>query len=302
MLIAKNSPITNTLFLFYITPPIDVNKSPMHLHLNAIFDSLVFMKQSLSFWLSLLFISVIVISSILAPYLAPYNPYSIDPNAILQTPNLHHLCGTDRIGRDVFSRIIYAGRISIEVSLIAVGISTTLGIIIGAISGYFSGWIDSLLMRFTDIMLTFPVFFLILAIVVIIGPNIANVMVVIGLTGWMGVARMVRAEVFKIRQMNFVYASKLLGKSDFYIIAKHIIPNSLSPVVVYATLGIGSAILTESGLSFLGLGVQPPTASWGSILSEGKDVIDIAWWMSFFPGIVIFLSVISFTTIGEKLK
>ncbi len=260
------------------------------------------MKKDFVFWFSVFFILLITFCAVFAPYIAPYNPYAINPHAILQPPSAHHIFGTDRIGRDVFSRMIFAGRISIEVSLIAVSISIAIGILIGSVSGYFSGWIDSLLMRFTDIMLTFPVFFLILAVVVVIGPSIMNVMVVIGLTGWMGVARMVRAEVLKIREMNYVQAAKLLGKSDFYIIMKHVVPNSLSPVVVYATLGIGSAILTESGLSFLGLGVQPPTASWGSILSEGKDVIDIAWWMSFFPGIVIFLSVVSFTMIGEKLK
>ncbi len=256
----------------------------------------------LLFWFSVFFIALIIISAIFAPYIAPYNPYAINPHAILQPPSAEHLFGTDRIGRDVFSRMVYASRISIEVSLIAVGISTVIGVFIGAISGYFSGWVDSLLMRFTDIMLTFPVFFLILTVVVVIGPSIFNVMVVIGLTGWMGVARIVRAEVLKIKEMNYIHAAKLLGKSDFYVILKHVIPNALSPVVVYATLGIGSAILTESGLSFLGLGVQPPTASWGSILSEGKDVIDIAWWISFFPGAVIFLTVVSFTIIGEKLK
>lgn len=260
------------------------------------------MKRDFLFWFSVCFIVSVALAAIFAPYVAAYNPYSINPNAILQPPSLHHLFGTDRVGRDVFSRMIFAGRISMEVSLIAVSISVTIGVFIGAVSGYFSGWIDSLLMRFTDIMLTFPVFFLILAVVVIVGPSIVNVMVVIGLTGWMGVARIVRAEALKIREMNYVHAAKLLCKNDIYIIVKHLIPNSLSPVIVYATLGVGSAILTESGLSFLGLGVQPPTASWGSILSEGKDVIDIAWWMSFFPGVVIFLSVVSFTIIGEKLK
>jgi len=259
-------------------------------------------KKDFLFLFSVFFILLIVLCAIFAPYIAPYNPYAINPHAILQPPSAQHIFGTDRIGRDVFSRMIFASRISIEVSLIAVSISIAIGILIGAISGYFSGWIDTVLMRFTDVMLTFPVFFLILAVVVVIGPSIMNVMVVIGLTGWMGVARMVRAEVLKIREMNYVHAAKLLGKSDFYIILRHIVPNALSPVIVYATLGIGSAILTESGLSFLGLGVQPPTASWGSILSEGKDVIDIAWWMSFFPGVVIFLSVVSFTIIGEKLK
>ncbi len=260
------------------------------------------MKRDMFFYLSVAFIALVLISAIFAPYIAPYSPYAIDTNAILKPPSWHHLFGTDRIGRDVFSRVIYASRISISVSLIAVGISTSIGVIYGAISGYYGGWIDTVMMRFVDIMLTFPVFFLILTVVVVLGPNIFNVMIVIGLTGWMGIARIVRAEALKIRDLGYVKAAVLLKKSTFYILFKHVIPNALSPVIVYATLGIGSAILAESGLSFLGLGVQPPTASWGSILSEGKDVIQVAWWMTLFPGIIIFLTVISFTIIGEKLK
>jgi len=254
------------------------------------------------FYISIFFIVIVALSAIFAGYITPYDPYSINPNEILQPPSFHHLFGTDRIGRDLFTRMIFAGRISIEVSFIAVGISTVLGVFVGAISGYYGGIVDILLMRFTDVMLTFPVFFLILAVVVVLGPNILNVMFVIGLTSWMGIARIVRAEVLKIKNMGYVQAAKLLGKNDFYILTRHIIPNSLSPVIVYATLGVGAAILAESGLSFLGLGVQPPTASWGSILSEGKDVIEIGWWMSFFPGIVIFFTVLSFTVIGERFK
>ena len=260
------------------------------------------MKRDALFYFSVGFIVLVFLTAIFAPYIAPYNPYAIDPNAILQPPSWHHLFGTDRIGRDVFSRMVYASRISISVSLIAVFISTTIGVVYGAVSGYYGGWVDTVMMRFVDIMLTFPVFFLILAIVVVLGPNIFNVMVVIGLTGWMGIARIVRAESLKIRELGYVKAAKLLKKSSLYILFRHVIPNSLSPVIVFATLGIGSAILTESGLSFLGLGVQPPTASWGSLLSEGKDVIQVAWWMTLFPGLVIFLTVISFTIIGEKLK
>ncbi len=259
-------------------------------------------KADVGLIFSVIFIALIIFSAIFAPYIAPYNPYAIDPNSILQPPSWHHLFGTDRIGRDVFSRIIYASRISIEVSLIAVGISTFSGLFIGAVSGYFGGITDSIIMRFIDIMLTFPVFFLILAVAVLVGPSIINIMIIIGLTGWMGIARIVRAEVLKLKSMEYISAAKLLGKSDLYIIFRHIIPNAISLVIVYATLGVGSAILAESGLSFLGLGVQPPIASWGSILSEGKDVIQIAWWMTFFPGVVIFLTVISFTFIGERFK
>ncbi len=259
-------------------------------------------KSDFGLLFSVIFIILIIFSSVFAPYVAPYNPYAIHPDSILQPPSWHHFFGTDRIGRDLFSRMIYAGRISIEVSLIAVGISTFSGVFLGAVSGYFGGITDSIIMRFTDVMLTFPVFFLILAVVVLVGPSIVNVMIIIGLTGWMGIARIVRAEVLKLKGMEYISAAKLLGKSDLYIIFRHIIPNSMSLVVVYATLGVGSAILAESGLSFLGLGVQPPTASWGSLLSEGKDVIQIAWWMTFFPGVVIFLTVISFTLIGERFK
>lgn len=204
------------------------------------------------------------------------------------------------MGRDILSRIIYGSRVSIEVSLIAVGISVLLGCMIGAVAGFYGRVVDSLLMRFTDVMLTFPTFFLILAVVTFLGPSIVNVMIVIGLTGWMGVARLVRAEVLKLKNMEFVKAAKLFGASNVYIIVKHLLPNVMGPVVVSATLGVGSAILTESALSFLGLGVQPPTPSWGEMLSEGKDYLQVAWWLSFFPGLSIFLTVLSFTIIGER--
>lgn len=184
--------------------------------------------------------------------------------------------------------------------MIAVGISVLLGCMIGAVAGFYGRVVDSLLMRFTDVMLTFPTFFLILAVVTFLGPSIVNVMIVIGLTGWMGVARLVRAEVLKLKNMEFVKAAKLFGASNVYIIVKHLLPNVMGPVVVSATLGVGSAILTESALSFLGLGVQPPTPSWGEMLSEGKDYLQVAWWLSFFPGLSIFLTVLSFTIIGER--
>lgn len=189
-----------------------------------------------------------------------------------------------------------------EVGLIAVGISTTIGVLLGGIAGLKGGLIDAVIMRLADVFLAFPVFFLILAIISYVGPGIINIMIVIGLTSWMGVARMVRAEVMRLKKAEFILSSQLMGQKEIKILIYHLIPNSLAPVIVNATLGIGIAILTESSLSFLGIGVEPPTASWGSILSEGKDFISIAWWLSLFPGIAILMTVLSFTVIGDKLQ
>ncbi len=239
--------------------------------------------------------------TIFAPVIAPYNPYQIH-NSILASPSSQFLFGTDRLGRDLLSRMIYGSRVSIEVGLIAVGISTVIGVFLGGIAGLKGGIIDAVIMRIVDAFLAFPVFFLILAVISYVGPGITNVMIIIGLTSWMGVARMVRAEVMRLKKAEFVLASRLAGQTDLKILLHHLIPNSLAPVIVNATLGIGAAILTESALSFLGIGVQPPIASWGSILSEGKDYISIAWWLTLFPGLAILITVLSFTIIGDYLQ
>jgi peptide/nickel transport system permease protein len=188
------------------------------------------------------------------------------------------------------------------VGFVAVGIAITIGIIIGSLSGYYGGWTDAVLMRFVDIMLTFPTFFLILAVVAIIGPSIWTIMVVIGITGWMGVARLVRAEFLTLKQRDFVQAAKVSGAETMRIIFRHILPNALSPVFVAATFGVAGAILTESALSFLGLGVQPPNASWGNILTTGKDYIEVAWWLSLYPGLAILVTVLSYNLVGEGLR
>jgi peptide/nickel transport system permease protein len=174
--------------------------------------------------------------------------------------------------------------------------------ILGAVSGYYGGWVDSLIMRFVDIMLCFPTFFLILAVIAFLEPDIWNIMVVIGLTGWMGVARLVRAEFMSLREREFVLAAKALGSSNMRIIFIQILPNALAPVLVSATLGISGAILTESALSFLGIGVQPPIPSWGNILSAGKDNIDIAWWLSLYPGLAILITVLAYNLLGEGIR
>ncbi len=240
--------------------------------------------------------------SLLAPWLAPYDPNFIDIKAILMPPSSVHFMGTDSLGRDVFSRIIYGSQISLKVGFVAVGLATCIGVLLGAVAGYYGGWVDNLLMRLVDLMLCFPTFFLILAVIAVLEPSIWNIMVIIGLTGWMGVARLVRAEFLTLREREFVQAARALGASDGRIIFRHLLPNALAPVMVSATLGVAGAILTESALSFLGLGVQPPTPSWGNILTAGKDNIEIAWWLSVFPGLAILITVMGYNLLGEGIR
>lgn len=255
-----------------------------------------------------LFISGIVIVTFFmvvacfAPLIATHEPSATDLQSVLKAPSSMHFFGTDEVGRDVFSRVVYGTRISIFVGFIAVGISSLIGIVLGLIAGYYGGIIDSIVMRFTDIMLSFPTFFLILAIIAFLSPSIVNVMVVIGLTGWMGVARLVRAEVMSVKKREYISAVVIQGLSVSKIMFKHILPNVLSPVIVTATLGVAGAILLESSLSFLGLGVQPPDASWGNILTEGQRNITNAWWLSLFPGLAIVITAIGYNLLGEGLR
>jgi peptide/nickel transport system permease protein len=267
---------------------------------------------------------ILFLIAVFAPVISPHDPYQIDRKQILEPPSSKHLFGTDDLGRDVLSRMIYGSKISLSVGFIAVGIATLIGLIIGALSGYYRGWIDRIVMRFIDIMLSIPSFFLILAVIafvdpnlwyeilprrmskiledVFMDPNIMNIMIVIGFTSWMGVARLVRAEFLSLKEREFVLAARALGAGDMRIIFKHIMVNSMAPVFVSAVLGVAAAILVESALSFLGLGVQPPTPSWGNILTLGKDNIEIAWWLSVFPGIAILVTVLGYNLVGEGLR
>ncbi len=240
--------------------------------------------------------------AILAPFIAPYDPGEIDIENILMPPSKAHILGTDSLGRDLFSRMLFGTRISLLVGLIAVGISAIIGIFLGSLAGYYGKWVDVLIMRFVDIMLCFPTFFLILAVIALLEPNIVNIMVIIGVTSWMGVARLIRAEILSLKERDFIYAEKAIGASDVRIIARHLIPNAMAPVLVSITLGIAAAILVESSLSFLGIGVQPPTPSWGNILSEGKSVMGVAWWMMLFPGMAIFITVLGYNLLGEGIR
>lgn len=237
-----------------------------------------------------------------ASLIAPHDPGKTNVSLKLRPPSFQHLLGTDQLGRDVFSRMLHGSRISLSVGFVAVSISIFIGILVGAAAGYYGRWVDSVLMRFVDIMLCFPTFFLILTVVALLGPSIFNIMLVIGITSWMGTSRFVRAEFLSLRERDFVQAARALGMGDRRIIFKHILPNGLAPVFVTATLDVATAILVEAGLSFLGFGVQPPAPSWGNILTEGRTYIFDAWWLTLFPGFAILLTVLSFNLLGEGLR
>jgi peptide/nickel transport system permease protein len=240
--------------------------------------------------------------SVTSTYIAPYDPSMIDVNKILAPPSKAHLFGTDELGRDVFTRILYGAGISLKVGFVAVGIAVIIGTVLGALSGYYGGLMDIIIMRFVDIMLCFPSFFLILAVIAFMEPSIFNIMAVIGFTSWMGITRLVRAEFLSLKERDFVLAVKAMGASNGRIIFLHILPNAMAPVLVSATLGIAAAVLTESALSFLGIGVQPPTPSWGNMLTQGQNVLGIAWWLSFFPGMAILITVLGYNLLGEGIR
>lgn len=247
-------------------------------------------------------VAVLLTVSLLAPFITPWDPAAINAYQVLLPPSASHWMGTDELGRDVFSRVIFGTRISLYVGFVAVGIAVAIGTVAGLIAGFYGGWIDGILMRFVDIMLCFPTFFLILAVIALLEPSIWNIMLIIGVTGWMGVARLVRAEVLSIKERDYIMAARSIGASDARIIFRHILPNAAAPVLVAATLGIAGAILTESALSFLGIGVQPPVPSWGNILTSGKDYLEFAWWLSLFPGFAILITVLAYNLLGEGIR
>ncbi len=260
------------------------------------------LRRNAMFILGLIIVLGVTFAAVFAPLIAPFDPNELHLDAILKAPCAEFPLGTDRLGRDVLSRLLYGGRVSLWVGFVAVGISISIGALLGLVSGYFGGLVDEIVMRFVDIMLCFPSFFLILAVVAFLEPSLFNIMVVIGLTSWMGVARLVRAETLTLREREFVSAARLAGTSTWRIMTRHILPNAMTPVTISAILGIGGAILIESGLSFLGLGVQPPQASWGNMLMDGKSVIEEASWLSLFPGLAILITVLGYNLLGESLR
>ncbi len=242
--------------------------------------------------------------SLFAPVIAPYNPSAIDTTRLAEAPSEDHWLGTDRLGRDVLSRLIYAGRISLSVGLVAVSIYTTIGLILGSLAGTIGGALDNAIMRFADLLLCFPFLPMVIVVVYVVGPSIYNVMLVIGLLGWPSIARLVRAELLALREQDYAQAAVAIGSSTSRLAFRHLMPNALAPVVVAATFGVASAILTEAGLSFLGLGVQLPTPSWGNMLFEAQNLVAISRmpWLWIPPGIAIFISVLSINLIGDALR
>ncbi|MBI3291647.1 MAG: ABC transporter permease [Elusimicrobia bacterium] len=247
-------------------------------------------------------IGLLALLALMAPHLVPHDPIHQDLLHRLEPPSRFHPIGTDDLGRDVLSRLVYGTRISLMVGFVAVGISVVIGTLLGLVAGYYGKWVDACLMRLVDTMLSVPTIFLILAVIAFLEPNIYNVMAVIGLTAWPGLTRLVRGECLSVRERDFVQAAKIVGLSAPRILGWHLLPNVIAPILVSATLGVGGAILTESALSFLGLGVQPPIPSWGNMLTLGRDYLHLAWWLSLFPGLAILITVLAFNLLGEGLR
>jgi peptide/nickel transport system permease protein len=256
--------------------------------------------KALTEWWPLFDPAVVRLPDKLLPPLSAARPDRI-PAADLPAFGVY-LLGTDELGRDVFARMLQGSFVSLSIGLLAVGISVAIGVAVGGLAGYYRSWVDTLLMRFTDVMLCFPTFFLILTVVALLPPSIYNIMFVIGVTSWMGTARFVRAEFLSLREQDFVVAAEALGLPERRIIFRHMMPNALAPVLVSATIGVAGAILTESALSFLGFGVQPPFATWGNILADGRSYLFDAPWLFFVPGFAIFAVVLAFNLVGEGLR
>jgi peptide/nickel transport system permease protein len=242
--------------------------------------------------------------ALLAPLLAPYDPIAqVDiARTTYLSPSLEHPFGTDRFGRDILSRIIYGARVSLSIGFIATAISVTLGTLLGAFAGYLGGKADAVVMRFTDLVLAFPRLVLLILIVALFEPSMLVIILVLGLTQWPGTTRIVRADVLSLREREFIQAAGALGMSRRRVILRHLIPNVLAPVIVTATLGIGNTIVLEAGLAFLGLGVPPPTPTWGDMVAAGRDVLTNAWWVATFPGLTIVLIVLAFNLVGDGLR
>lgn len=249
-------------------------------------------------------IGLLYLLALLTPVLAPFDP-AAQGDLLTQrwlAPGGEHLLGTDRLARDVLSRLLYGARVSLSIGFIAVGIAVGIGTVLGAVAGYLGGWVDSAIMRFTDMVLSFPRLVLLITVIAVLEPSFFLIVAVLGLTQWTGTTRLVRGEVLSLKEREFIQAARALGYSSPRIIVRHLIPNTMAPVIVAATLGIGNTIVLEAGLSFLGLGIQPPTPSWGSMVSDGRDNLLGGWWVSTFSGLAIVVTVVSFNLVGDGLR
>lgn len=251
-----------------------------------------------------IFIIIIIMAAILAPWIAPYDPAQQNLMNQLAKPSKEHLLGTDQLGRDTLSRILYGARVSLTVSFVAVIGMKTIGVIVGSIAGYFGGIVDSILMRLVDIVIAFPQIFLLITLIAILEPSISIIILVFTFFSWMGTARLVRGEFLSLRSREFILAARTMGIKTSRIIFSHMLPNAIGPIIVSSTLSIGGVILAESALSYLGLGIQPPTPSWGNMLQSAQDyqIMLNAWWFPLFPGIMILITVLAFNFVGDGLR
>jgi ABC-type dipeptide/oligopeptide/nickel transport system permease subunit len=253
--------------------------------------------------LGVVVVGAMVLAAIFAPWLAPHNPITGDlKGAYLISPGPRFLLGTDTQGRDVLSRVLYGARLSLSVGLISQTVSVTVGVLLGLLAGYYGRWVDALVMRFADITLAFPTLLLLIAVAAAVKPSLPVVFVVIGLVGWAGMARLVRSQVLVLRQSEFVQAAQALGARDRRVLLRHLLPNVRTQVIIAATLGIAGAIMAEAALSFVGLGAQPPTPSWGAMVADGRDLLRVAPWISLAPGLAIGAAVLGFNLVGDALR
>jgi peptide/nickel transport system permease protein len=254
--------------------------------------------------IGVIILGLLAFSAIGAPVIGRHDPNRTSIRDYRKPPTAQHILGSDASGRDVFSRLLYAGRISLSVGLVSVAIYTSIGVILGAFAGYYGGWVDSAIMRLADIFLAFPALIIIITLVSLLGPSVWNIMMVIGFLGWPSIARILRGQFLSLREQEFVIASKAIGSSNRRIIFRHLLPNALAPIIVAATFGMAGAILLEAGLSFLGLGVQPPTASWGNMLNDAQSlpILQSMPWLWLPPGVMIALAVLSINFIGDGLR
>ena len=260
-----------------------------------------FRKNKLAL-ISFIILVSFILMAIFAPFIAPYDPYEMAPDDMLLGPSLAHLFGTDQFGRDILSRIIFGTQISLKVGIISVGLSLFFGTLIGVVAGFYGKWVDSILSRVTDVMFSFPDILLALFIMAVLGPSLTNLMIAIGIVYTPIFARIARGAVLSLKDSLYIEAARSMGVSNAMIIWRHILPNALAPLIVQVTLSFAFAILAEAALSFLGLGVSPDTPSWGIMLSEAKDWMELAWWSAVFPGLAITLAVFSFNVMGDGLR
>ncbi len=265
-------------------------------------DALRRLRRSPSALIGGTILLIVVLSALLAPVLSTSDPIKTNQRSSLQAPSLEHPMGTDRFGRDIFTRVLYGGRISLPVGIVSVAIAAIIGVLLGLIAGFYGGWPDAVIMRMVDLLLAFPGILLALAIVAILGDSLVNLMIAVGISSIPDYVRITRGSVLSIREREFVQAARAVGSRNGAIVLRHILPNVMTPLIVLITLGIASAIITASALSFLGLGIKPPTPEWGNMLAEGRAFLQRAWWVAFFPGLAIMVTVFAINLLGDGLR